>query len=118
MNYKEKQKIIQKALKFLHSCPQKTRKRRRKPHLRVFHLNNSKVFFELFIPKILKLNINDQYRRLKEIEEFLPKILSQKPEKKEDRYIFSYNSITAVVIEKNKKNYPHLEYFLLSFFPQ
>ncbi len=119
MNNQEKRKIIQKALFFLHSSPNNNRKRKRKPYIRSFYLKNSKVFFDIFIPKILKRNVNDQYRRLKDLEIILPQILSRKPLLSGNRFIFSFKNYKAIVFSKDRvhKKRQYKKYYLLSFFP-
>jgi len=121
MNYSEKSKIIQNAIEYLRLCPN-GKKTKRRSFLRMKHLDNAKVFFEIFIPKVLNGNKNDQFRRLQYIKTELEIVLQEIPEKDEsysNRYIFKNSRVKAVITGKNKirKKKLCVDYFLLSFFP-
>jgi hypothetical protein len=111
-----KKQAIRDAIEYLKKCPNGKRERRRKPHIRIKHLKNRKVFFDIFIPKMLLGNINDQYRRLKDIPFLLKKTLSTQPEKNGNKYVFLYESYRVVVEEKFKSG-KIKELYLLTFFP-
>lgn len=117
MNFEKKRKIIQESIQFLKTAPN-GKKGRRKPFLKAKYLDNKKVFFEIFIPKILQCTLNDQYRRMKDLPHNLPLILQRRPKKEADRYIFDNESHRAIVIEKQKirNNRQVSELYLLSFF--
>lgn len=119
-NRDEKINAIRKSIEYLKRCPRGQREKRRKPFLRAKHLENSKIFFDIFIPKILQGNINDQYRRLKDIPVVMQKVFSTKPVYKNGVYVFDYKGYNAVVVGKDKKTKGniHTEYYLLTFFPQ
>ena len=102
-------------ISLLKGFPSCKKSKRRQPYLRIKFLENKKVFFNIFIQKILqeKYSGNDKMRRLECIH-LLPKILSTvKPTLSRGEYCFQYENI--VVIIKRAKNET---FHLLTLYPK
>jgi hypothetical protein len=101
-------------ISLLKSFPPHRKGKKRRAYLRAKFLGNKKIFFEIFIQKILgnEYNTNDKLRRLEYVES-LPKLFSNiSPIKQGQKYIFIEKDFQVVVKEKKNK-----ELYLLTLYP-